>query len=130
MTGRIVSEFQKYTAETLLNNAELMCCTMRKCMNSWFERHKSSSTMTMGTTNQQPTFEKLRNESYVRHLYEVGLLQSVIHPVLGMSPDGIVILEGETSFDKQIGCLDIKTRMKVAAIAKAEESRREYVREV
>ena len=43
--------------------------------------------MTVCNENEQPTFEALRNEQYVRHFHEFGLLQSVIHPVLGVSPD-------------------------------------------
>ena len=67
------SDSKTYNRNTV-EIAELMCCTMRKCTNSWFERHKSSSAMAMGTTNEQPMFEALRNEPCVHHLYEVGLL--------------------------------------------------------
>ena len=48
----ILGEIQKYTTESLLNNAEQICGTMIKYMDSWFERHKSSSTMMMGTENE------------------------------------------------------------------------------
>ena len=125
VAGMIVSEIERVTANCLLGNDDLMRNTMKRCMDSWFKRHKSSSAMTMGVENEQPTFEALRNEPFVSSLYEVGLLQSIDHPVLGVSPDGIVILQGQLLYDGEIGCLEIKTRVKPSTIARAEAARRE-----
>ena len=86
--------------------------------------------MTVCNENEQPTFEALRNEQYVRHFHEFGLLQLVIHPVLGVSPDCMLILEGNTPFDGQVGYVVINTRVKAATVTKVEEARGEYGREV
>ena len=131
IAGKIVAELDKVPIdEDVLNDDEVMRSILRKCMESWFKRHKASSAMAMGTENEEPTFEALKREDCVSHLYEVGLLQSIAHPVLGVSPDGIVIMRGPLPYDGEIGCVEIKTRVKATTIAKAEAAREECGRVV
>ena len=89
-------------------------------MESWFKHHKSSTARTMGTENEAHPFESLKEEPCVRHLYEVGLLQSITHLVLGVSHNGIVMMNGELLYKGEIECVEIKTRVKPTTIARAE----------
>ena len=130
VAGKIYAEVERVTDEMLIANDELMHKLLKKCMESWFNRHKSSSAMTMGTENEEPTFDALKEEPCVRYLYEVGLLQCITNPVLGVSPDGMVMMNGNAQYDGQIGCLEIKTRVKATTIARAEAARRECGRVV
>ena len=127
IAGKIVAEVERFPdGHAFVDDEELMRSTLRKCMESWFKRHKASTAMTMGTENEEPTFEALRHEPCVTHLFEVGLLQSIDHPVLGVSPDGIAVFTGGGFlYDGEIGCVEIKTRVKPATIARAEAARRE-----
>ena len=86
-------------------------------MDSWFKRHNSASALTMGTKNEKPTFDALKEEPFVRYLYEMGLLQCIANPVLSVSPDGIVMMNGELPYDGEIGYVEIKTRAKPTTIA-------------
>ena len=45
-----------------------------KCMDSWFKRFKSIDAMKDGTLNEEPTFEKLANETFIVDDFEVGSL--------------------------------------------------------
>ena len=72
--------------------------------------------MPMGMENEESTFDVLKGEECVRYLHKVGLLQTIDHPVLGVSPDGIVIMNGLLPFDGEIGCVEIKTRVKPTTI--------------
>ena len=65
--------------------------------------------MTTGTENEVPTCNKLMEESCVKELYEMRLLQHNDHLFLGVSSDGIeVIIGGE--HDSQIRYIETKTR--------------------
>ena len=130
VAGKIYAEVERVTDEMLIANDELMHNLLKKCMESWFKRHKSSSAMTMGTENEEPTFDALKEEPCVRYLYEVGLLQCITNPVLGVSPDGMVMMNGDAPYNGQIGCVEIKTRVKATRIARAEAAQRECGRVV
>ena len=45
---------------------------------------------------------------------------------LGVSPDGVCILTTDNNLNGQAVCIEIKTRVKPATIAKAETARAEY----
>jgi len=60
-----------------------------------------------GTKNEYPTVEKLCFKKYVLEFYDVGLLQSIQYPHLGVSPDGIILIQrGE---QKHYATLEIKS---------------------
>ena len=106
IAGKIVAELDKIPIDhSFVDDHELMRSIQRRCMESWFKRHKASLAAVLGTENEEPTFDALKGEECVRHLYEVGLLQSIDHPVLGVSPDGIVIINGPLLFNGEIGCV-------------------------
>ena len=80
--------------------------------------------MTTGTENEDPTIQKLRRETMIMCLFDVGLLQSNEHLSLGVSPDGLCILNLDDNLNDSIVCIEIKTRVKPLTITKAENTRR------
>ena len=107
IAGKIVAELDKIPIDhNFVEDHELMRSIQRRCKESCFKRHKASPAMVVCTENEEPTFDALKGEEYVRNLYKVSLLQSIDHPVLGnISPDCIVIINGHLPFNGEIGCV-------------------------
>ena len=90
-----------------------------KCMDSWFKRFKSNDAMKDGTLNEEPTFEKLANETFIVDAFEVGLLQSKKVPTAGVSHDGVAVVKDEFGL-QNLACIEIKTRISKTTIEAAE----------
>ena len=106
---------------------------MDQCCSTWFGRHGSSSQdMAQGTKNEEPTIQNFASKDYVVDFFEDSLLQMRDHPTIGVSPYGIAwVLVPEDEFEeqeKQLACVEIKTRIKPKTIFQA-ESRREAVKD-
>ena len=54
----------------------------------------------MDTENEGPTIDALKGEECVRNFQVVGLLQQIDYPVLGVSPEGIVIINNPLPFEE------------------------------
>ena len=110
----------------------LVAPSMPPMLSTWFGRHGSSSQdMAQGTKNEEPTIQNFAAKDYVVAFFKVGLLQMKDHPAIGVSPDGIawVLVPGDEydEQEKQLACVEIKTRVKPKTIFQA-ESRREAVK--
>jgi hypothetical protein len=64
-----------------------------KCCESWFDRMGSTKAMAEGTANEEPTADYFAASDECIQFFEVGLLQSLEHEILGVSPDGIAVGE-------------------------------------
>ena len=121
MADLISRKIDQLETNDMTNEGEFLCNLFTKCIDSWFKRHPSSSAMSIGTNNEVPTLYKLTDESCVKYIYEVGLLQHNTQLFLGVSPDAIVIINGG-EHDGRIGCVEIKIRCAPSTIQLAEVS--------
>ncbi|KAG7372558.1 hypothetical protein IV203_018701 [Nitzschia inconspicua] len=117
MTGRDTTWNAQPSDQTLTN-------TLQECMQSWFGRHKSTAMMALGSRNENPTMRNLSATlSCVKALFEVGLLRWRRNPCIGVSPDGVCILEVVGRDEPVLCCLEIKTRTAASTIEAAEAAR-------
>ena len=130
LAGKIISVVNREGADTIVGSVEKKRDIIQICFGSWFKRHNSNADMTTGTENEEPTIQKLRKEKFMRCLFDVGLLQSNEHWSLGVSPDGLCILNSDDSLNDSVACVEIKTRVKPLTIEKAETARRQFGRVV
>jgi len=112
---------------------ELKQLMLNKCIHSWFGRHQATtSAMAQGTKNEDPTAQKFASMDFVKNFYDVGLLKWDKAENVGVSPDGVAWVkipgEAHTGLEKQLACVEIKTRVSANTIMKAENAR-EAVRE-
>ena len=112
MAGKLVSKARKIEHEFL---SELL----HQYLKRWYWRFKSSIVMKDGTNNEDPAFEKLRKEDFVKELYEVGLLRDKDEQTIGVSPDGVVMITNDNKED-HYACVEIKIRVTKETILKAE----------
>ena len=127
MAGLISREVDKLEENVLTMEDKFLRELFVKCMDSWFKHHNSSDARTIGTENEEPTFNRLFDEHSMKYIYEVGLLQHNHHLFLGFSPDGIVIINGG-DYDGEIGYVEIKTRCKQSTILHAEKALEDFGR--
>ena len=62
-------------------------------MTSWFSSFNYTDAMLDGTLNKNPTFDNLESEYFIQHLFELGFLFYKDELSIGLSPDGIVLIE-------------------------------------
>ena len=60
VAGQVMNAVKNVDIDNWVEDNEGRMDTLRKCMDSWFKRHKSSSAMKIGTDNELPTFEALQ----------------------------------------------------------------------
>ena len=80
-----------------------------------------------GTNNEDPTFDKLKRETFVLDLFEVGLLRDKNEPSIGVSPDGVALIEDDKQ-DRIYACVEIKTRVAESTINIAEIAAKKHGR--
>ena len=101
---------------------------LSECLKSWFGRFKASTAMKLGTDNEEATATKFAQEDFVKSFFDVGLLQCKAAPHIGVSPDGVALLQfgEEEAFH---ACVEIKTRTNEdTTIEKAEAAKRMHGR--
>ena len=76
---------------------------------SWFNRFPSSKPMKIGSKNENSVMMALRQESFVKDLFEVGLLEHGFMKYVAVSPDGVVLIQVRNSL--HYACVEVKTRV-------------------
>jgi hypothetical protein len=59
---------------------------------SWFSHSRSTAAMAIGAKNKGATFNAFSKLSYVKGVFECGLLESKRHPWMAASPDGVAVV--------------------------------------
>ena len=80
--------------------------------------------MKIGSANEYAVAKKLESLHYITEFYDVGLMQCIKHPFLGVSPDGVAKID--INGVEYYACVEIKTRVAEGTIDDAEEAVREY----
>ena len=61
VAGLVTNAVKNVDIDDWVEDDERRMDMLRKCMDSWFNRHQSSSAMKIGTDNELPTFEALES---------------------------------------------------------------------
>ena len=72
---------------------EISVDALNKYIGLWYSKFKSNDAIKDGNLNEEPTFEKLKRKDCIVQLHEVGLLREKIEPSIGVSLDGVVVLQ-------------------------------------
>jgi hypothetical protein len=96
---------------------------MKQLCKSWFRHSCSTTAMVIGTKNEGAVLNSFSKLSYMKGVFECGLLECKDY--LWMAPDGIaaVMLNGS---DLIVASIEIKTRVATEKIAEAQEIADKY----
>lgn len=125
ITGTMASKI-KQLPDVGEPSVEVLQLLMNQCIQSWFNRARSTAQMAEGTANEKATTDALVEEPFVLALFEVGLLQMVEYPYLGVSPDGIILLQRGNA--RVYATVEIKTRVGEKSKCTAMEALNEHGR--
>ncbi len=114
MAGAVIRKCQDAVELDSLIEKDLI----QSCLNSWFGRFKSTAPMVRGSSNEVPAALKLAQEDFVMDFCEVGLLQHKECPFLGVSPDGVAMINSAHITNK-VACVEIETGVGAVPIATA-----------
>jgi hypothetical protein len=92
---------------------------------SWFSRNRSTQAIVIGAKNESAVFQALSKLSYVRSIFEVGLLENKTYPWMATSPDGVAVV-GFALEENVVASIEIKTRVSTERIQQAEEIAAKY----
>ena len=107
---------------------ELLQLLFDKSMDSWFARHTPTTTaMASGTKNEDQTAQKFASMSFVVSFFEVGLLKWDQSENIGVSPDGVALVNipgsEHLNLEPHVTMVEIKTRVSKTTILKTENAR-------
>ena len=74
LAGKMCAKIDRVGMDEIEASDEIKREILDVCYASWFKHHHSSSNMTAGTNNEEPTLQKLSSEDFIDCLYDVGLL--------------------------------------------------------
>ena len=129
LTGTMVGVVLQKCKDVVEMDGVIQKDLIESCLDSWFGRFKSNTNMARGTSNEVPVALKFIQEDFVLDFFEVGLLQSKQHPFLGVSPDGVALINNASNINK-VACVEIKTRVGDDSIRKATKAARDHGRVV
>ena len=92
---------------------------------SWFSRSRSTQAMVIGAKNESAVLQAFSKLSYVRSIFEVGLLENKTYPWMAASPDGVAVV-GFMPEENVVASIEIKTRVSMERIQQAEEIAAKY----
>jgi phage tail sheath protein FI len=81
--------------------------------------------MVTGAKNESAVLQAFSKLSYVRIIFEVGLLENKTYPWMAASPDGVAVV-GFMPEENIVASIEIKTRVSTEQIQQAEEIAAKY----
>jgi len=107
-----------------LNNieAEPDSVLMTRFTSKWFSRTRSTEPMVIGSKNEEAVLRSLSQMPYVKHVFNVGLLESNRAHWLAASPDAIALVNfDEDDTPARPFVVEVKTRVSLDQISAAEQ---------
>jgi hypothetical protein len=77
---------------------------------SWFSQNRSTQAMVIGAKNKSAVLQAFSKLSYVKSIFEVGLLENKTYPWMATSPDGVAVV-GFVPEENVVASIEIKTRV-------------------
>jgi hypothetical protein len=104
------------------NEAEPDSALMTRFTNNWFSRTRSTEPMVIGSKKEEAVRQSLSQMPYVKHVFNVGLLESNREHWLAASPDAIMLVNFyEDDTPPRPFVVEVKTRVSSDQIAAAEQ---------
>ena len=103
---------------------------LQALLKSWFNHSRSTEPMAIGAKNEDAMLMSLAQKPFVSKIYNVGLLESNKIPRLAASPEAVVVIKDMVPGITQVAVVEVKTRVSLEKIAKAERIAMKYNHQV
>jgi len=115
MAGLLFNNNDNKTDEEFLNQLS----------KSWFTQNCSTPAMVIGAKNESVVSQAFSKLSFIRSIFEVGLLLNKTYPWMAASPDGVVVAGFEPD-ENVVASIEMNTRVYTERIQQAEEIAAKY----